>query len=172
MRRQVEHALVEQVDDGAVPAVRQQPGHVLHQQRRRAQVGLEMQVPARPAHVADFVALEFAGVVDQAADRPDGPVNRRQQRRRFGLDRKIRLHRRRPAAIAADQVDDLDRLALGAAVVDRHRPSLGRQAKGDRPADPRRRAGDKRGRGGDFRSVVGHGGVRLAGTLPAWPTVR
>jgi hypothetical protein len=69
MRRQVQHALVEQIDDHAILSGRQLLGEILRQLEGRPQIGLHMVVPALARRGQGFVALEDRGVVDQDCQR-------------------------------------------------------------------------------------------------------
>src|SRR5258707_4314157 len=81
VRRQVPDPLIQQVDDIGLEVAGQARGQRLHEHDRRAQIGLEMGVPARAGRARNLVALEARGVVDQAGDRAE----RRRDARRQGL---------------------------------------------------------------------------------------
>ena len=66
MRRELEHALIEDVDDRGVASPRLR-GERFAQEQRRAQIDGELAVEARGIERADRVRLEHRGVVDQQA---------------------------------------------------------------------------------------------------------
>ncbi len=130
----------------------------LHQHEGRAQIGLDVAVPARARHLERLVALEHRGVVDETAERterrrprpapapPSRPRCARSAAERHGL-----------AAAARDLGDQrLGRLAR-AVIMHRDRPAVGGERQGDGAADALRPAGDeRRARHGARR--VGHRG--------------
>ena len=89
MRRHVPDALVEHVDDQARRIRRQMTREFLRQHERRAQVGLQMRIPAGARRGQRVVALEQRCIVHQQPGRAERVRQAPDQRRGLILSPEI-----------------------------------------------------------------------------------
>ena len=115
----------------------------LHQHERRAQIDRHVAIPARPVRALQVVIIEGRGVVDEAAERPEGVRRARHQGLHLGLLGEIGPERHGAAAGALDAGDDVPRGLSRLAMMHRDRPAVVGQRLGDGAADSRRGAGDQ-----------------------------
>ena len=112
-----------------------------------------MPVPARPGRGQRLVALEHGGIVDEQAERPERRHGAADQRVGLGLAPEIGLEGDRAAALGHDLADQSVGRRRQLMVVDRDRPTVGREAARDGAADALGGAGDE----GGFGHGLGHG---------------
>ena len=142
VRRRLQDALVDDVDDVALNATRQRLGEGLGEEDRRRGVDRHLAMPEFRIKRADFVEVERAGAVDEERRRAERLGSARNDRHRLGKVGKVRLDDRRPAS----RLDDVGghAVAVGARcmAVDRHRPAIGGEVLDDRAADAASPSGD------------------------------
>ena len=112
------------------------PREFLHQDEGRAQIGLEVAVPAFARRRERVVVLEDRGVVDEAAERTQRLAPPRgHQIRDLGLAREIGGERHGSAAGGRISAASASAAARRAAVMHRHRPAVSGEFQGDGAAD-------------------------------------
>ena len=130
-------------DDAALRLVRQRRREPLHQHERRAQIDRHVEIPARAVCALQVVVLEGRGIVDEAAEGPEGVRRARHQGLHFGFLGEIGPERDGAAAGALDAGDDVPGGLSRLAMMHRDRPAVVRQRLGNGAADSRRGAGDQ-----------------------------
>ena len=141
VRREVPDALVDQIDDTALRRTGQRRREPLGEHEGRAQVDRHVALPARPVRALQVVIIEEGGVVDEAADGPEGLCRPRHQGLDLGFLGEIRPERHGAAAAALDACDDAAGSIARVPMMHRDRPPFARQPLRDGAADAQRGAG-------------------------------
>ena len=119
----------------------------LGEKDRRAQIDVEMGLPAVPVERLDLIPLEAGGIVDETGEGAE----------LGGATLDQRLERLQPgeiggeggclSAFGLDLRHDVKRVCRGSVIMDADAPAAIREIECNRPAEPARSAGHENGRG-------------------------
>ena len=116
----------------------------LRQQKRRAQIGLHMRVPALACGALPVVILEQRRRIDQGGERPQSGGGMAHQRGGLVFAGKIGLEGGDRHALGARLRGGLFRVVRRAMIMQRDVPARPGQIQDDGPSQPFRRAGDQK----------------------------
>ena len=156
-RRQVEHPLVDDVDDIAPGSGRQLRREIAREECRRFGMHGEMRVPQRLVEIGDGIALEQRGIVDQQGERAERRCGIGDEAGALGPIGEVGADGGGPATGSTDAGCHRFGLVGRGAVMDEHGPAIAGQPARDGRADAVGGAGDKGDAAGIGRQMFGCG---------------
>ena len=144
VRGELQHPLIDNIDDVPGLPLGQMQKQRLRQQHRRPQVRILMERPALRCHRCNRIVPELRGVIDETHRRPEPRGHLRDQPHDRAGIRQIRRKRDRPPPPRLDLGHQLQGFVLRPEVV--HADVIPRVGQGqrDRPPDPPSRPRDER----------------------------